>query len=136
MKIPLRTTLSAAVVATSLGAMATTASASDVGYGVGLSYVFGQGFAVGVKAFSDDEADEVAAGVGIDYVFANNALRPNIGIAYLGDGYYGDGTLGYNLGSGHFDLGVGGGWSDADDKHHRRNNAGPQLPPPQLPPPQ
>lgn len=135
MNSTLRFKLGAALLSTALGSLPTLASASNVGYGVGLSYVFGQGFAVGVKAFSDDEADEVAGGVGIDYVFANNALRPNIGIAYLGDGYYGDGTLGYNLGSGHFDLGVGGGWSDADDKHHRRNNA-PQLPPPQLPPPQ
>jgi len=136
MKIPLRTTVSAAVLATTLGVMPTTASASDLGYGVGISYVFGQGLAVGIKAFADDEANEGTVGIGMDYVFSNSGLRPNVGIGYLGDGYYGDLNLGYNLGIGQFDLGVGAGWSDADDKSNNRPAASPDIQPPPPPPDQ
>jgi|TARA_Y100001001_G_scaffold55788_1_gene52657 hypothetical protein len=116
--------------------MPTTASASDLGYGVGISYVFGQGLAVGIKAFADDEANEGTVGIGMDYVFSNSGLRPNVGIGYLGDGYYGDLNLGYNLGIGEFDLGVGAGWSDADDKSKNRPAASPDNPPPPPPPDQ
>ncbi|WP_341707260.1 hypothetical protein [Halopseudomonas sp.] len=130
----LRTTISAAALATTLGSLPLTASASDIGFGVGISYIFGQGPAVGIKAFSDDDANTVVGAVGLDYVFSSSGLRPNIGVGYLGKGYYGDANLGYNLGDGGFDFGVGAGWSDADNKSNNRRNTSPDEP--LEPPPQ
>ncbi|WP_321350407.1 hypothetical protein [Halopseudomonas oceani] len=127
----LRIKLGATALAATLSALPLTASASDVGFGVGISYIFGQGPAVGIKAFSDDEADRAAAVLGLDYVFANGGLRPNVGVAYLGNDYYGDANVGYNFGNSRFDFGVGAGWSDADNQssNHASAPGSPQRPP-------
>jgi hypothetical protein len=47
-------------------------------------YVFGEGFSVGLKVFSDEE-DKAVVSAGIGYMLAFGAWRPNAGIGYLGD---------------------------------------------------
>lgn len=91
------------------------ASFAGTGFGVGISYVFGSGVAVGAKVFSDDEKSETAASLGIDYIITSGGWRPSVGATYLGNNNYGDFNAGYNLTTGTFDFGVGGGYSDTDD---------------------
>lgn len=93
------------------------ALADDIGFGIGVSYVFGSqgGVTVGVKAFSNDEDNETVGSLGLDYVINSGALRPNIGAAYQGQGYFSGADVGYNLKSDAFDFGLGGGWSNSDD---------------------
>jgi hypothetical protein len=109
-------TVAPAVAAVSLAYIPVAAQADDVGFGLGASYVFGSGFAVGVKAFSNDQDNETVGAVGIDYLIQAGAFRPNIGVAYQGKGYFSDANVGYNLGSGMFDFGLGAGASDSDDR--------------------
>jgi hypothetical protein len=116
----------AAAAAFAFGASA--AQADDVGFGLGVSYVFGSGFAVGVKAFSNDEDNETVAALGLDYLVQAGAFRPNIGVAYQGEGYYTDANVGYNLGTGAIDFGFGGGASDSDDE--RKDPAAAPIPEP------
>ncbi|MGA6106058.1 hypothetical protein [Pseudomonas solani] len=97
--------------------MGGAAQASDIGFGVGVSYVFGGGVAAGVKAFSDDQDNEMVGSVGLDYLFASSAFRPNIGVAYQGEGYFSGGDVGYNLQTQALDFGAGAGWSNSDDDH-------------------
>ncbi|WP_236232423.1 hypothetical protein [Pseudomonas tohonis] len=93
------------------------AQAGDIGFGIGVSYVFGGGVAAGIKAFGDDE-DAVAVGsVGLDYLFASSAFRPNIGMTYQGEGYFSGGDVGYNFSAEMVDFAAGAGWSDKDDAH-------------------
>lgn len=127
-----RQALAVAVLAPlSLGAMA-----NDIGVGLGVSYVFGQGPAVGVKAFSNDEDNEAVVALGVDYVFSSQSIRPNIGIGYQGEGYFGDANVGYSLKSQSVDFGLGGGWSNSDDDTKRATPvAAPVSPPPPPPPP-
>lgn len=108
---------SAALLGTTL--TPTFASANDIGFGIGLSYVFGSqgGLSVGVKAFSNDEDNETVGSLGLDYVVQSGAFRPNLGVSYQGEGYFSGADVGYNLGSQSFDFGVGAGWSNSDDDH-------------------
>lgn len=99
---------------------AATVAHADVGVGVGVSYVFGGGVAAGVKAFSNDEDNETVGSLGLDYLFESSAFRPNIGVAYQGEGYFSGGDVGYNFASEAIDFGVGGGWSNSDDDEHSR----------------
>ncbi|ROZ84170.1 hypothetical protein EF096_10490 [Pseudomonas neustonica] len=127
-----------AVAAAILSTVSFGATANDIGFGVGVSYVFGQGPAIGIKAFSDDEENKAAATLGLDYVFASGSFRPNVGIGYQGEGYFGDANLGYSLKTRNFDFATGAGWSDADSKSND-NSTTPTLPDNgngQLPPPQ
>lgn len=105
-----------AIAAAALAFASSAVQANDVGLGLGVSYVFDSGFAVGVKAFSNDEDNETVAAVGLDYLVQAGAFRPNIGVAYQGEGYYTDANVGYNLGTDSFDFGLGAGASDSDDK--------------------
>ncbi|KAF1054300.1 MAG: hypothetical protein GAK43_00966 [Stenotrophomonas maltophilia] len=109
--------------------LSTAASADDIGFGVGVSYIIGSqgGLAIGVKAFSNDEDNETVGSLGLDYVVQSGAFRPNVGVAYQGQGLFGGGDVGYNLGSHEVDFGLGGGWSNSDDHHHGQSAA---LPPP------
>lgn len=111
-----------ALILTSVGA-----SASDVGFGIGISYVFGEGPALGIKAFSNDEDNEAVVSVGLDYVFSSQSIRPNIGVGYQGEGYYGDANVGYSLEKQTVDFGLGGGWSNSDD--HKKHRSEPAPPP-------
>ena len=130
-----------AMAAAILSTVSFGATANDIGFGVGVSYVFGQGPAIGIKAFSDDEENKAAATLGLDYVFASGSFRPNVGIGYQGEGYFGDANLGYSLKTRNFDFATGAGWSDADGKSNDApttlnpgipdNGNGPKPPPQQ-----
>ncbi len=94
-------------------AAATPVLADGTGIGIGLNWVFGSGYnsglAAGVKLFNERDKDHSALSVGLDYHFASEGLRPNLGIAYVGDGAYIDANFGYNIGAGGVDFGLGGG---------------------------
>ncbi len=96
-----------------------SAEAHDVGWGVGVSYIFGEGPAVGIKAFSDNQENRGVGALGVDYVFSSQSLRPNIGVAYQGDGYFGDVNIGYSFSAQKVDFGTGVGWSNADNRHKK-----------------
>ncbi|KAF1054299.1 MAG: hypothetical protein GAK43_00965 [Stenotrophomonas maltophilia] len=116
-----RFALASAALLVAAASLSTTASANDIGFGLGVSYVLGSqgGLAVGIKAFSNDEDNETVGSLGLDYVVQSGAFRPNVGVAYQGQGIFGGGDVGYNLGSHEVDFGLGGGWSNSDDhKHH------------------
>lgn len=137
MKKSLRQAPRRALAVAVLAPLSLAATANDVGVGVGVSYVFGQGPAVGIKAFSNDEDNEAVVSLGLDYVFASQSIRPNIGLGYQGEGYYGDANVGYSLKSQTVDFGIGGGWSnsDDDDKSTTVEAPAPVSPPPPPPPP-
>lgn len=102
----------AAVVTASL---VTPIAQADVGVGAGITYVFGEGLAIGVKVFTDDEKDKVVGSLGLDYKVNSRAWRPNVGIGYLGDNIYGDLNAGYNYRNSAWDYGVGIGILDTDE---------------------
>ncbi|RTE65887.1 hypothetical protein EH243_09370 [Amphritea opalescens] len=103
----------AAIVAASL---AVPVAQADAGFGAGITYVFGEGVAVGVKIFTDDEEDKAVGSLGLDYVVNSGAWRPNVGVGYLGDNIYGDLSAGYNLGAGTWSFGAGAGAVDTDEE--------------------
>ncbi|NWD73803.1 hypothetical protein HX890_06670 [Pseudomonas gingeri] len=105
------------------------AEAHDVGFGIGVSYIFGEGPAIGIKAFSDNQENRGVGAIGVDYVFSNQSIRPNIGVAYQGDGYFGDANIGYSFSEQKVDFGTGLGWSNADD-HHKKSTPPPPAPAP------
>jgi hypothetical protein len=90
---------------------------ADTGFGIGVSYIFGSGMAVGVKVFADDKKSAFEASAGMDYMLKSGAWRPNIGASYLGDSNYGDLNAGWNLKYKIIDFGVGFGFSDT--KEHK-----------------
>lgn len=102
----------AAVVAASL---TTPIAQADAGVGAGITYVFGQGVAVGLKVFTNDEEDKAVGSVGIDYMLGSGAWRPNVGVGYLGDNIYGDANAGYNYKTGAWSFGVGAGGTDTEE---------------------
>lgn len=101
------------------GAATAPAFADGTGIGIGLNWVFGSGYngglAAGAKLFSDRSEDHSALSVGLDYHFASESLRPNLGIAYIGDSTYIDANFGYNIGAGAVDFGLGGGFVNSKD---------------------
>ena len=99
-------------------------SHADAGFGAGLTYVFGEGFAVGLKVFSDDQEDKAVAAIGIDYMLTSGAWRPNAGVGYLGDNIYGDFSAGYNYQTGAWNFGLGGGATDTEDDSATAGGAG------------
>lgn len=88
---------------------------ADVAFGLGLSFVFGQGLAVGVKAFTNDQEDEAAASFGIDYLPVSGTWRPNVGVGYLGNNIYGDLNMGYDLQGGGWSFGAGAGGVNTEE---------------------
>jgi hypothetical protein len=90
---------------------------ADTGFGIGVTYVFDSGMAVGVKVFADDKKSAFEASAGMDYMLKSGAWRPNIGASYLGDSNYGDLNAGWNLKYKIIDFGVGFGFSDT--KKHK-----------------
>nr|WP_320135907.1 hypothetical protein [uncultured Amphritea sp.] len=102
----------AALVAASLVAPIAQA---DAGFGAGVTYVFGGGWAVGVKVFTDDEEDKAVGSLGLDYLVGSGAWRPNVGVGYLGENIYGDLSAGYNFDGGAWSFGVGAGAVDTDE---------------------
>jgi hypothetical protein len=86
---------------------------AETSFGIGVSYIFGEGIAVSGKVFADDEEYQVGAAAGIDYMLKTGAWRPNMGVAYIGDHNYGDLNVGYNLKNKAIDFGVGVGYTNA-----------------------
>jgi outer membrane protein W len=115
------------LVAAITASLAIPYSQADVGAGVGITYVFGQGIAVGVKAFTDDKEDKAVGSVGIDYMLSTKAWRPNVGIGYLNDNIYTDATAGYDLQQNAWTFGLGAGAADTEERVEA-NPAAPALP--------
>ncbi|WP_415884121.1 hypothetical protein [Neptuniibacter sp. QD34_54] len=103
------------IVAAIAASLATPYSQADVGAGLGVTYIFGQGFAVGVKAFTDDKEDKAVGSVGIDYMLSTKAWRPNVGIGYLNDNIYTDVTAGYDLQQNSWTFGLGAGAANTEE---------------------
>ncbi|MGR3635450.1 MAG: hypothetical protein ACU0BK_05920 [Shimia sp.] len=92
--------------AAALSLVPVTAKA-DPSFGFGISFIFGGDVAVGVRVFSDDEAERGALAVGLDYKLRSKAWRPNIGAAYLDEDFYVDLSLGLDLTTNELDYGIG-----------------------------
>ncbi|MEP2780981.1 MAG: hypothetical protein ABJV60_04690 [Lentilitoribacter sp.] len=93
-------------------------ASADPTASIAFSWVFGEGFAIGAKAFSNDESGEAAATIGLDYIFSAEQFRPNIGVAYLDDDFFVDlniGVLNSDFSEVNFGIGVGPIDSDDDD---------------------
>jgi hypothetical protein len=91
------------------------AAHADPALGVSVSYVFGEGFAAGVKVFSTDEEDEVAGYLGVDYVFMSGQVRPNLGVAYLFDSAFLGADVGWDIEDGVANFALSGGYADTTD---------------------
>lgn len=92
---------------------------AEVGFGIGLSWVFGSegsdgGLAAGAKVISDRKEGSINPAIGVDYLFNDQAIRPNIGAVYQDGGLYGDASFGYNTLSGGVDFSLGGGLSKSE----------------------
>lgn len=111
----------AAIVAASL---TTPIAQADAGFGAGITYVFGQGVAVGVKVFTNDKEDKGVGAVGLDYMLGSGTWRPNVGVGYLGDNIYGDVNAGYNYKTGAWNFGVGAGGTDTEDDDQAAGSGG------------
>ena len=96
-----------AIIATTACVTPLESDASELSPGIGISWIFGEGVGVGFKAFFSKERDKGAASIGIDYMVNSRAWRPNVGISYLGHNHYSDFTVGYNIESQSFNLGMG-----------------------------
>ncbi|MFT6913892.1 MAG: hypothetical protein ACJAWL_000178 [Motiliproteus sp.] len=103
----------AAIAAASL---ITPTAQADAGVGAGVTYVFGQGVAVSLKVFTNDKEDHAVGSAGLDYMLGAGAWRPNVGVGYLGDSVYGDLNAGYDYQKGTWNLGMGAGAADSEDK--------------------
>ncbi|GGK75958.1 hypothetical protein [Amphritea balenae] len=88
---------------------------AEVGFGAGVSYVFGEGVAVGLRVFSDNEEGKGVGLIGLDYMPGTGGVRPSVGIAYLGENVYGELNTGYNNQKGEWNLGIGAGLTDTDE---------------------
>lgn len=98
--------------------LAAAPALADPTVGLGLSMSFGQGqteTGVGLRVFSDDEADSVVGSVGLDYMFQSKSLRGTLGAAYLGTDAYVGFDLGVRLQGGAMDFGVGLGVVNTED---------------------
>lgn len=112
----------AAVLALSIS----TPAVADPAVGLGLNFTFGGGqvnTGVGVRVFSDNEADKLAASVGLDYMITSQSWRGSVGAAYLMDNSYVELNGGYNFNGGGFDFGLGGGWADTADQSSTTDDA-------------
>ncbi len=76
-------------------------------FGLGLSFIFGGGVAVGGRVFSTDKPQSGALSLGVDYNFRNGSIRPNIGAAYLDNDVYTDFSVGVDMLTRNADFGIG-----------------------------
>ena len=81
--------------------------AAGPSFGLGLSFVFGGGVAVGARVFSTDEPQSGALSLGVDYNFTSQSIRPTIGVAYLDDSAYIDFSVGLDTTTSQLDYGMG-----------------------------
>ena len=114
MKAKLVAIACSAVAAASLSTSAIAGSA----VGVGLTWTFGgpkpvAGPALGVKVFSTDKEKKGAGYLGVDYSFADRGIRPNIGVAYLGQNHvYVGADVVYSFAQQGLNFGAGVGYVD------------------------
>ncbi len=80
---------------------------ADPSFGFGLTFVFGGEVAAGVRVFSDDDPESAVLALGLDYKFQSRSIRPTVGAAYLDEDFYVDFSLGYDVGIGALDYGIG-----------------------------
>ncbi len=83
------------------------AAKADPSFGFGISFIIGGDVSIGVRVFSDDEAERGALALGLDYKLRGKAWRPNIGAAYLDEDFYVDLSLGLDLSTNELDYGIG-----------------------------
>ena len=99
-------------------ALLSTSAMAGTAFGAGVTWAFGgpkpmAGPAVGLKLFSTDKEKKGAAYVGVDYSFSEQSLRPNVGLAYLGENHiYIGADVGYSFVQQGADFGVGMGYVD------------------------
>lgn len=112
-----------ALAASALAAAALSTSAwAGTAVGAGLSWTFGgpkplAGPALGIKVFSTDKEKKGAGYVGVDYAFADGGLRPNVGVAYLGQNHiYVGADVGYSFVQQGLSFGAGAGYVDTKKK--------------------
>ncbi|MDA5555747.1 hypothetical protein [Shimia sp. MMG029] len=92
------------------------AAQAEPSFGFGVTFVFGGDVAAGIRIFSDDEPESAVLALGADYKFGSGSLRPTVGAAYLDEDFYVDFSLGYDVGIGALDYGVGiGGAFDTEE---------------------
>jgi hypothetical protein len=95
-----------------------TAALAGTAVGAGLTWTFGgpkpvAGPALGIKVFSNDREKKAAGYLGLDYSFADRGLRPNVGVAYLGENHiYLGADVGYSFAQQGVNFGAGLGYVD------------------------
>ncbi len=101
-----------------------TGAQADPTVGFGFNYVFGEGPAIGFKLFTDNKEDSTAGYVGFDYVFRRDAVRPHMGIGYLGQDWYLGVDIGLTGEAARPDFAIGAGLADteAPPKPRRQTN--------------
>ena len=87
---------------------------ADPSVGFGINYIFGGDWSLGLRIFSDDQAEEVVGALGLDYVIGDQRVRPTAGIAYLEEDFYVGFDIGYDFNARGVDFSVGLGVVDAD----------------------
>ncbi len=95
-------------------ALMTNTAQAGITVGLGVGYVFGEGFTASGQLFTDNDEESMVGSIGVDYSFISRSWRPNIGAGYLGSNFYGDANLGYNYGTGQWNLGTGTGITNTD----------------------
>ena len=93
----------------SLG-LAAQPAAADSSLGAGFSLSFGGGkpqAGIGIRLFSSDKRDKAAASVGMDYILGARQFRPTFGAAWMGNDTYLGADVGFGLGGGGMDFGLG-----------------------------
>jgi hypothetical protein len=118
MKTKLLTLFAGALTAATLS----TSALAGTAVGAGLTWTFGgpkpiAGPALGIKVFSNDREKKAAGYLGLDYSFADRGIRPNVGVAYLGQNHiYVGADVGYSFAQQGLNFGAGVGYVDTKKK--------------------
>lgn len=105
-----------------VAATLSTSALAGAAVGAGLTWTFGgpkpiAGPALGIKVFSTDKEKKAAGYLGLDYSFADRGLRPNVGVAYLGENHiYVGADVGYSFAQQGVNFGAGVGYVDTKKK--------------------
>ena len=88
-------------------------SFAEPALGVGVAFVPGTGWAVGIKAISDNEERSRYVSLGMDYIIAGPDQahwRPSLGVGYQSTSIFDEINVGYTAGE--FDWGLAAGFAD------------------------
>lgn len=105
-----------------VAATLSTSALAGAAVGAGLTWTFGgpkpvAGPALGIKVFSTDKEKKAAGYLGLDYSFADRGLRPNVGVAYLGqNNIYLGADVGYSFAQQGLNFGAGFGYVDTEKR--------------------